>query len=77
MHVIYSEIHALVKNLFGGFGPDVTLSFSYGPNHDLKLIPTVVRKMGMFVERIYIMRFGVVCTFSSIYIITSENSESN
>ena len=30
----------IFKNLFRGFGPDVTLSVSYRPNHGLELIPT-------------------------------------
>ena len=31
----------IVKKQFRGFGPDVTLSVSYGPNYCLKPIPTV------------------------------------
>ena len=30
----------IVKNYFRGFGPDVTLSVSYGPYPGLELIPT-------------------------------------
>ena len=32
----------IFKNLFIGFGPDVTLSVSYGPNHSLELISTEI-----------------------------------
>ena len=45
IHVIYSEIRALLKNKFRGFGPDMTLSVSYGPNPGLELIPTVIEKV--------------------------------
>ena len=36
-----------------GFGPDVTLSVGYGPNHGLELIPTVV----MVLENKYVIIF--------------------
>ena len=36
---IFRDTH-IVKILFRGFGPDMTLSVSYGPNQGLELIPT-------------------------------------